>query len=231
MDADSLHKLTRTAGIIAVAVILQSLRLLFPVPPQVSMFLIGSLVNMCLVLAVRTINVRAGLITATVVPVFAWLEGMLPFLPFVFPVAAGNTAFVFLVGRAGEHKPQLFLAAPAKALVLYGAFRLLFAAFPFPEAVMATLLFIMSWPHGHGYFGDKSRFAGRKTYKTLPFMRLHVILEIITLYKELRYGDFNGDPFDFGGFLHLYRRVSRLEITRHRTPLYSPRGRNAHRLS
>lgn len=109
MDADSLHKLTRTAGIIAVAVILQSLRLLFPVPPQVSMFLIGSLVNMCLVLAVRTINVRAGLITATVVPVFAWLEGMLPFLPFVFPVAAGNTAFVFLVGRAGSISRSSFL--------------------------------------------------------------------------------------------------------------------------
>ncbi len=169
MDADSLHKLTRTAGIIAVAVILQSLRLLFPVPPQVSMFLIGSLVNMCLVLAVRTVNVRAGLITATVVPVFAWLEGMLPFLPFVFPVAAGNTAFVFLVGRAGEHKPQLFLAAPAKALVLYGAFRLLFAAFPFPEAVMATLLFIMSWPQAvTGILGISLAFLGEKHIK--PFL-------------------------------------------------------------
>ena len=180
MDADSLHKLTRTAGIIAVAVILQSLRLLFPVPPQVSMFLIGSLVNMCLVLAVRTINVRAGLITATVVPVFAWLEGMLPFLPFVFPVAAGNTAFVFLVGRAGEHKPQLFLAAPAKALVLYGAFHLLFSRSGYGDA---SLYYELA-AGGYGYFGDKSRFAGRKTYKTLPFMRLHVILEIITLYKE-----------------------------------------------
>lgn len=166
MDADSLHKLTRTAGIIAVAVILQSLRLILPVPPQVSMFLIGSLVNMCLVLAVRTINVRAGLITATVVPVFAWLEGMLPFLPFVFPVAAGNTAFVFLVGRAGEHKPRLFLAAPAKALVLYGAFRLLFAAFPFPEAVMATLLFIMSWPQAvTGILGISLALLGEKHIK------------------------------------------------------------------
>ena len=91
---------------------------------------------------------------------------MLPFLPFVFPVAAGNTAFVFLVGRAGEHKPQLFLAAPAKALVLYGAFCLLFAAFPFPEAVMATLLFIMSWPQAvTGILGISLALLGEKHIK------------------------------------------------------------------
>ena len=90
-------RITRTGLLLAATLILQGLRLFIPIPPQVSMFVIGSLVNACLVLAVWSVGRKSGLVVACVTPVFAWLEGMLPFLPFIFPVAAGNCAFVFAV--------------------------------------------------------------------------------------------------------------------------------------
>ena len=96
---EDIKKVTRTGLILAVTLILQGLRLVIPIPPQVSMFVVGSLVNACLLVAVLLIGRRAGLVVAGCTPVFAWLEGMLPFFPFVFPVGLGNlsriTSFTF----------------------------------------------------------------------------------------------------------------------------------------
>lgn len=132
----------------ALTLILQGLRLVVPVPPQASMFVIGSLVNACLLVAALSIEWRAGLVVAACTPVFAWLEGMLPFLPFVFPVAAGNMVYV-LAAAALSHSQGLrglYLAAVAKAIALYSLFYLLFACVEFPLAVRHVLLFAMSWP-------------------------------------------------------------------------------------
>ena len=48
--------ITRTGLLLAATIILQGLRLVIPVPPQVSMFVIGSLVNTCFVLAVLVVG-------------------------------------------------------------------------------------------------------------------------------------------------------------------------------
>ena len=107
MNQSMTKRITRTGLLLAATLILQGLRLFIPVPPQVSMFVIGSLVNACLVLAVWSVGRKAGLVVACVTPVFAWLEGMLPFLPFIFPVAAGNCAFVLAVGALRRHCARL----------------------------------------------------------------------------------------------------------------------------
>ena len=96
MNHDMIQKSTRTALLLTATLILQGLRLLIPIPPQVSMFVVGALVNACLVVAVLTISWRAGVIVACVTPFFAWLEGMLPLPPFIVPVALGNTVYVLL---------------------------------------------------------------------------------------------------------------------------------------
>ena len=113
---EDIKNVTRTGLILAVTLILQGLRLVIPIPPQVSMFVVGSLVNACLIVAVLTVGRRAGLVVAACTPVFAWLEGMLPFFPFVFPVALGNSFYVWAAWIA------------------------------FPPAVRHMLLFAMSWP-------------------------------------------------------------------------------------
>lgn len=98
---EDIKNVTRTGLILAVTLILQGLRLVIPIPPQVSMFVVGSLVNACLIVAVLTVGRRAGLVVAACTPVFAWLEGMLPFFPFVFPVALGNSFYVWAAWRLG----------------------------------------------------------------------------------------------------------------------------------
>ncbi|WP_296827309.1 hypothetical protein [uncultured Megasphaera sp.] len=145
--SDDTQKVTRTGLILAATLILQGLRLIIPIPPQVSLFLIGSLVNACLITAVLTIDRRAGFVVAACTPIFAWLEGMLPFFLFVFPVAAGNSVYVYCAWRWQRYGfPALAVGALIKALVLYALFYLLFAGIEFPPVLRHLLLTAMSWP-------------------------------------------------------------------------------------
>jgi len=144
---EDIKNVTRTGLILAVTLILQGLRLVIPIPPQVSMFVVGSLVNACLIVAVLTVGRWAGLVVAACTPVFAWLEGMLPFFPFVFPVALGNSFYVWAAWRWQRYGLPAFCGgALGKAAILYGSFYLLFACIAFPPAVRHMLLFAMSWP-------------------------------------------------------------------------------------
>ncbi len=162
------NTVTQTGLLLAATLILQGLRLFIPVPPQVSMFVIGSMVNACLVLAVLRVGWRSGVVVAAVTPVFAWLEGMLPFFPFIFPVAAGNSAFVFsvfLLRRAGL--PGLYGAALIKAGAMYGSFCLLFGLAAFPPAVSHVMLTVMSWPQiVTGLLGGTLGYAVNKRIRT-----------------------------------------------------------------
>lgn len=147
MNDRMLYTITRTGLLLAATLLLQGIRLVLPIPPQVSMFLIGSLVNACLVLAVLKIGWKSGLAVACITPVFAWLEGMLLFLPFIIPVAIGNSVFVGAVYRLRVYKLMgLYGAAICKMAVLYGAFYLLFGCVEFPTAVRHMILISMSWP-------------------------------------------------------------------------------------
>lgn len=139
--------LTRTALLLAATIILQGLRLVMPIPQQVSMFVIGSLVNTCFVLAVLAVGWRAGLLIAIVTPFFAYLEGMLPFLPFVVPVAFANSVFV-LACQLGKRwsLPGLYGAAVLKTVAMYSSFFFFFSIFAFPDSVRHMILFMMSWP-------------------------------------------------------------------------------------
>lgn len=147
MISTETQTITRTALIVAITLILQSLRLILPLPPQTSMILIGSLVNMCFVLAVLRIHWKAGLVAALVTPVFAYLEGMLPFLPFVFPVALANCLYVFACALLLRWKlAGLCVAAIIKAVAMYIAFYALFSVVAFPDMVRHMILLVMSWP-------------------------------------------------------------------------------------
>ncbi len=138
---------TRTGLILAVTLLLQGMRLLFPIPPQISMFLIGSLVNACLALAVLKIGWKSGLVVACITPVFAWLEGMLPFFPFIFPTAVGNSIFVGVIYLLRAYRLLgLYGAACCKMVAIYSAFYILFGCIDFPETVRHMILMSMSWP-------------------------------------------------------------------------------------
>ena len=142
-----IQKITRTALLLAVTLLLQGLRLVIPVPPQISLFFIGSLVNACLVIAVLRTDLKAGSVIAVAAPIFAYFEGMLP-LPFFIPVVAvGNLIYVVFIWALQQYGlRKLYIAAFLKAIVLFGGFSLLFALVQVPSKITHMILFAMSWP-------------------------------------------------------------------------------------
>ena len=144
----SIKTLTGTALLLALALVSQSLRLLIPLPNTVSMFLIGTLVGICLVTATLRYGTGSGVIIACVTPVVAFLQGMLPLMPFIPVVAMGNIVFVLLAYAMARQSVimQAIVCAVGKEAVMYGGFSLLFMAIALPASVEKALLFVMSWP-------------------------------------------------------------------------------------
>ena len=139
--------ITGTGLLLALALLSQSLRLIIPLPNMVSMFLIGSLVGLCMLVAAMRYGLASGLVIAWATPVIAFMQAMLPFAPFVPLVALGNTVFVIL-GYLLKNQSvwlQALVCSVAKCVVLYCSFALLFVGFAVPYPIGRAVLFMMSW--------------------------------------------------------------------------------------
>ena len=93
----STKSITGTGLLLAVALLAQSLRLMFPfIPNQISMFLIGSITSATFVLATWRYGWKNGLVIAWVAPVVAHLQGMLPLPPFIFITDISMTLIILV---------------------------------------------------------------------------------------------------------------------------------------
>ena len=117
-------KLVRGALLVALALALQSLRLVLPMPQLLSTFIIGTLVHMMLVLTLQLGGLKTALLLAFLLPLTAYVQGQV-LLPFLIPVIwLGNFIFVLLVRQfKGSRKLSLCVPPLAKAAVmlLFGA--------------------------------------------------------------------------------------------------------------
>lgn len=141
--------IARTALLLAVAVLCQSLRLLIPMPAIFSTFLIGTLVNACLLLTLRTCGISSAVFIAAVTPFVAYFQGLLPFPVFVPAVALGNSVFVALFAMFERNMSYMLatvVAAAGKAATLYFLFLWLLSWVGIPAALGKGLLFVMGWP-------------------------------------------------------------------------------------
>lgn len=141
-------KLVRGALLVALALALQSLRLVLPMPQLLSTFIIGTLVHMMLVLKLQLSGLKTALLLAFLLPLTAYVQGQV-LLPFLIPVIwLGNFIFVLLV-RQFKDSRKLSLSIPplAKACVMLLAAwaALSFLALPNP-ALRKTVMFAMSVP-------------------------------------------------------------------------------------
>lgn len=141
-------KLVRGALLVALALALQSLRLVLPMPQLLSTFIIGTLVHMMLVLTLQLSGLKTALLLAFLLPLTAYVQGQV-LLPFLIPVIwLGNFIFVLLV-RQFKDSRKLSLSIPplAKACVMLLAAwaALSFLALPNP-ALCKTVMFAMSVP-------------------------------------------------------------------------------------
>lgn len=141
-------KLVRGALLVALALALQSLRLVLPMPQLLSTFIIGTLVHMMLVLTLQLGGLKTALLLAFLLPLTAYVQGQV-LLPFLIPVIwLGNFIFVLLVRQfKGRHKLALCVPPVSKACVMLLAAwaALSFLALPKP-ALRKTVMFAMSVP-------------------------------------------------------------------------------------
>ncbi len=144
--------LTRTAILLALTVLFQSLRVIVPIPPNISQFVVGSLVNLTLILAAVVVGLKGGLTIAILAPVIAFMQGFLPPFPIMMLlVAIGNVVLVTVVALL-YHKNNILalgLGALLKFVALYIA--VVQIAVPFilteaPQRVRDTLAVSFSWP-------------------------------------------------------------------------------------
>ena len=140
-------KLVRGALLVALALALQSLRLVLPMPQLLSMFIIGTLVHMMLVLTLQLGGLKTALLLAFLLPLTAYVQGQV-LLPFLIPVIwLGNFIFVLLVRQfKGSRKLALCVPPVAACVMLLAAWAVLsFLALPNP-ALRKTVMFAMSVP-------------------------------------------------------------------------------------
>lgn len=141
-------KLVRGALLVALALALQSLRLVLPMPQLFSTFIIGTLVHMMLVLTLQLGGLKTALLLAFLLPLTAYVQGQV-LLPFLIPVIwLGNFIFVLLVRQfKGRHKLALSVPPLAKACVMLLAAWVVvsFLALPNP-ALRKAVMFAMSVP-------------------------------------------------------------------------------------
>lgn len=141
-------KLVRGALLVALALALQSLRLVLPMPQLLSTFIIGTLVHMMLVLTLQLNGLKTALLLAFLLPLTAYVQGQV-LLPFLIPVIwLGNFIFVLLVRQfKGRHKLALCVPPVSKACVMLLAAwaALSFLALPNP-VLRKTVMFAMSVP-------------------------------------------------------------------------------------
>ena len=134
----------RGAMLIALTVVLQSLRLFIPLPPMASMFFIGTLVNMMLAVTVRLVGLKPALLAVVLLPFFAYLQGQLP-IPLLIPVVTGGNAVFVLICHWAWHR-GLMLAPLAKTICMFTSSLVLLKVLALPEKMVFAIGFMMGWP-------------------------------------------------------------------------------------
>ncbi len=123
MRSHKIKTMTRGALLIALALVLQALRLVLPLPQMASTFIIGTLVHMMLALTLWLNGRTTALLLSLLLPITAYMQGQL-LLPFLVPVVwVGNTLFILLLGWLKTKRTLSLILVPfVKALVMaFGA--------------------------------------------------------------------------------------------------------------
>ena len=95
MSSQNIRKLVTTALLIALSFVFQQLRPVLGGSNIISTYIIGSLVNLCLIIAATAVGLWSGVAVSVITPLIALLQGhaALPMLPWII---AGNAVLAVL---------------------------------------------------------------------------------------------------------------------------------------
>jgi hypothetical protein len=134
------------AFFLAIGLLVQDLRLFFPmVPGLLSQFIIGTLVNALLMLSMLVTQRGWTAAVGFLLPLSAFLQGQLPVMPMLLVVGIGNAVYMLLVWRWFPRR--MMWAAPfVKAALLYAGTRGVVALLALPAPLADMLGLMMGWP-------------------------------------------------------------------------------------
>ena len=135
-------KLVRGALLVALALALQSLRLVLPMPQLLSTFIIGTLVHMMLVLTLQLSGLKTALLLAFLLPLTAYVQGqvLLPFLIGLLVALLAQRPIALCTNRL--HAPRA-LAAFFCTLLLFKDSRKL--SLSIPPLAKACVMLLAAW--------------------------------------------------------------------------------------
>lgn len=140
--------MVRGALLLALALVLQALRLVLPLPLLLSTFIIGTLVHMMLTVTLRLNGRALALLLGLLLPLTAYAQGQLA-LPLLIPVVwLGNSVFVLALSWLGQRRwlaPILAAGCKAAVMLCLAWIVLSFLQLNNP-AVRQAVLFAMSVP-------------------------------------------------------------------------------------
>ena len=143
MNHHTMQAFARGSLFLAFALMVQQLRILLPLPPFVMTLIIGSLVNLSLVLAGRF-----------TVPAVAFMQGHLA-LPFMIPVVFfSNAAYAFFCKEAQRARLRILIAPLFKASCMTAGLFAVSSLFQVgPQLVWRFLLFYGSMQWATSFLG------------------------------------------------------------------------------
>jgi len=131
---------------LAVALLLQNARLLFPLlPAPANQFLIGSLLHLVMALSIFRTESPWAAAVGVLLPISAFLSGYLLVAAMIPVIAAGNVVYILLVGR-WQKSALIFLVPVLKALFLFTGAQGVIYFLSLPPPLAGMLSFMMSWP-------------------------------------------------------------------------------------
>ncbi len=139
---------TRTTAqcalLLAVALCIQSLRFILPLPPFASMLIIGTGINLMLLFLAHRVSVKGAVIASIALPVTAFFQGQLPLFVFCPAIAVANIIFVQIAARY-HREAKIWLAPLCKAGTLYLMSWGIVKIAELPPAMTHTILFMMGF--------------------------------------------------------------------------------------
>ena len=140
-----LRTLARGSVLLTMAIVAQEIRLFLPLPPLLSIIVIGTMLNAIMVIAVRYASLTSAIIISAVLPLFAFMQGHV-IIPLMIPVIFLGNFVLVLVCDKFWGKSIIILAPVLKTVTLYMLSRVLLSMLGLQNKVVDAILLGMGWP-------------------------------------------------------------------------------------
>ena len=140
-----LRTLARSSVLLTMAIVAQEIRLFLPLPPLLSIIVIGTMLNAIMVIAVRYASLTSAIIISAILPLFAFMQGHV-IIPLMIPVIFLGNFVLVLVCDKFWGKGIIILAPVLKTVTLYMLSRVLLSMLGLQNKVVDAILLGMGWP-------------------------------------------------------------------------------------